>query len=104
MAQTQTDDDDQIRGLWHYLTHPLSALSGLGGLTLALFDPGFLSTLWTATWASVGQVFPLLTLVTGYIAPMFPPTTRTEWVVMGFALLLFAKTLDTVLKKYDRYI
>jgi len=104
MSQTQTDDEEPIRGLWYYLTHPLSALSGLGGLTLAIFDPGTLSTLWTATWASVGQVFPLLTIVTGYIAPMFPPTTSTEWVMMIVATLLFAKTLDTVLKKYDRYL
>ena len=102
---TKQDDDEEIRGLWYYVTHPIGALSGLGTLAIALLsDPGILQAIWVATWASIGQVFPLLTIATSTLAPAFPPSTREEWAIILVGGLLFAKTLDTVLKKYDRYV
>lgn len=96
--------DDKIRGLKYYITHPVMAVTSFVGLLFSLTHWSTIEALGVATWHTIGQVFPLVSIGAFTLAPRIPPTSAIDWTIIVLGGLLAAKTLDTVLKAYDRYI
>ena len=86
------------------LKDPFAGLAALFGSVFAFTQVPLLSSFGAAIWTSAPDLFTLVTVGTLTIPKFWPPQTTTDWIVLGFGLLMVGYVGSQVYSNFDRRV